>query len=339
VRLRFDEYQDRCLYDPEHGFYATSTGAGARGGDFLTSPEVGPLFGAVLARWIDAVWASLGEPDSFDVVEVGGGRGALAAAVQRAEPRCRDAMRHVVVEQSAGLRERAEELLDGRVEVRSTWPERVLRGVVVANELLDNLPVRIVEHRGGSWYEVHVEIDDARASEVLERVPDADVERTVPPQVIDAAEVVGEGRFPVHERAARWVTDALERLGAGRLLCLDYGVRTTAELAGRTWLRTYAGHDRGEDPYEDPMRRDITVDVAVDQLPGTPEVTTQAELLAAWGLEELVAEGRAVWEERAHLGDLKALAARSRINEAAALTDPDGLGAFLVLEWTIGPAA
>lgn len=334
MRLRFDEYQDRCLYDPDHGFYATSAGAGARGGDFLTSPEVGPLFGAVLARWIDGVWESLGSPDGLAVVEVGAGRGALAASVLHARPRCSEALRYVLVEQSAALRERASELLGDRVQVRPTLGDGAIRGVVLANELLDNLPVRIVERHGAVWSEVHVDIDEQGAHEALVPLPADEVERVVPEAVRRAADQAGDGRYPIQERAARWVERTLDSISEGRLLCIDYGVRTTAELAERTWLRTYSGHDRGDDPYEDPMGRDITVDVAVDQLPGRPVVLTQAELLRVWGIDDLVAEGQAVWEARAHIGDLEALRARSRINEAAALTDPDGLGGFLAIEWT-----
>ena len=64
---------------------------------------------------------------------------------------------------------------------------------------------------------------------------------------------------------------------------------------------------------------------------------TQSEFLRAHGLGELVEEGRRIWNERAHVGDLGRCAGRSRINEAEALTDPDGLGAFRVLEWQVGP--
>jgi SAM-dependent MidA family methyltransferase len=337
VRLRFDEYQDRCLYDPDHGFYVNSTGAGARGGDFLTSPEVGPLFGVVLARWLDSVWDDMGGPSLFDVVEVGAGRGALAASILRAAPRCMPALRYVAVEQSASLRARAGELLGDRAAIRATLPDEPLHGVVLANELLDNLPVRIVERDPeGGWSEVHVDVDDVGVHEVL--VPmDAQAVASLPEAARSAVE--GGGRVPVLERAAAWVDRALASLASGRLLCLDYGVRTTAELVARPWLRTYAGHERGTDPYETPMERDITVDIAVDQLPGTPTVVTQAELLTRHGIDELVEEGRVIWEERAHLGDLAAMMGRSRINEAAALSDPSGLGAFLAIEWTTGPSA
>ena len=77
--LRFDEYLQLVLYG-EHGFYSTSGSAGRRG-DFITSPEVGPLFGAVMARWIDAEHERRGHPDDFPVVECGAGPGTLARSI------------------------------------------------------------------------------------------------------------------------------------------------------------------------------------------------------------------------------------------------------------------
>ncbi len=82
----------------------------------------------------------------------------------------------------------------------------------------------------------------------------------------------------------------------------------------------------------------MTCEVAVDQLARVrpPDADrSQAEWLGAHGVEELVAAARAMWHERAALGDLAALAARSRVGEAEALRDPAGLGAFRVLEWVV----
>jgi hypothetical protein len=84
---------------------------------------------------------------------------------------------------------------------------------------------------------------------------------------------------------------------------------------------------------DDLGRQDITCEVAVDQLPPVSANTAQAAWLRTYGLDELVAEGRATWTARASVGDLEAIKARSRITEAEALTDPAGLGAFRVLEW------
>jgi SAM-dependent MidA family methyltransferase len=84
--------------------------------------------------------------------------------------------------------------------------------------------------------------------------------------------------------------------------------------------------------------QDITCEVALDQLAlvrPPDRHQRQAGFLAGQGIEELVDEGRRTWRERAHLGDLEAIRARSRIGEGEALVDPDGLGAFHVLEWVV----
>src|SRR5690348_8235326 len=75
--LRFGEFVEAALYDPTFGFFTRGSGAGRRR-DFLTSPEVGPLFGAVLARALDTWWDELGCPDPFVFVDCGAGEGTLA---------------------------------------------------------------------------------------------------------------------------------------------------------------------------------------------------------------------------------------------------------------------
>ena len=75
--------------------------------------------------------------------------------------------------------------------------------------------------------------------------------------------------------------------------------------------------------------------MALDQLPPAGRVVSQRHFLLEHGIDDLVAEGRKVWAERAHLGDLAALKARSRVREAEALLDPNGLGGFSVASWPV----
>ncbi|MDQ3980679.1 MAG: hypothetical protein M3314_14200, partial [Actinomycetota bacterium] len=145
-------------------------------------------------------------------------------------------------------------------------------------------------------------------------------------------------RIPLQEQAAKWVRRALPTLSAGRLVVFDYA-DSTPSMARRPWtewVRTYRGHGRGGHPLEHLGDQDVTCEVAVDQLAAVrpPRADrSQAEFLRAHGVEELVADARQRWQERAAIGDLESLTARSRVSEAAALTDPAGLGAFRVLEW------
>lgn len=319
----FEQYMEAALYGP-HGFY-TSSGFAGRRGDFLTSPEVGPLFGAVLARHLDAEWRRIGCPNEFTVVDAGAGPGTLARSIAAATPECAAAMRYIAVEVSEAQRSRHP---DG-VESLAELPDGPFDGVIVANELLDNLPFRLAVFDQG-WREAF--IDTTTGGELSERLssPFDPV-----PRVLPAAGSLG-ARAPLIDRAANWVTDARNRLRSGSVLVIDYGVALTAELAmrpWRDWLRTYRSNERGDHYLRGPGTQDITTDVPFDQLPEPDSLRTQAQFLQLRGIEELVEEGKRVWTEQAARPGLEAMKMRSRISESEALLDVGGLGSFLVAEW------
>ena len=356
---------DHALYDPVTGFYESGGRAGGRAGDFLTSPEVGSLFGAVVARALDACWGAMGAPDPFVVVEAGAGPGTLCRTVLAATPACAPALRYVLVERSAAQRRlhadtlRLEDPALAFAPVDPDTESPVAGGpagpicvslaempriagpaVVLANELLDNLPFDLAQRGGSAWHEVRVDL--ATAADGMGRL----VERLVPlaPEraaVLDrlAPDAADGARVPLQDAARAWLRDALAVAGPrGRVVVVDYAA-TTAELAARPqdeWLRTYRSHTRGGGLLDHLGRQDVTCEVALDQLGLVRQpsaLATQAEWLRAHGIDELVAAARATWAERAHLGDLAALAARSRVGEAEALLDPGGLGAYRVVEW------
>jgi SAM-dependent MidA family methyltransferase len=334
-------FVERALYAPGAGFYERGGRAGRRG-DFVTSPEVGPLFGAVLARALDGWWADLGRPDPLVVHEHGAGPGTLARGVVQAGPACAPALRWTLVERAAAQRALH---LDHLPHVTTQDPRWAGRGggpfvasagerpggaahVIVANELLDNLPFDLAERTADGWAEVRladgaevlVALDEQRAARLAALAPDA---------------AVG-ARAPLQGAAGEWVAASRSQLApGGTLVVLDYAA-TTGALADRPWtewVRTYRGHGRGVSPWDVPGEQDVTVEVALDQLPRPDRVRTQAEALRAWGIDALVAEGRAAWHGRTGPADLAALRARSRVTEAEALLDPGGLGGFAVIEW------
>jgi SAM-dependent MidA family methyltransferase len=322
----FEAFMADALYGPS-GFYTSGGGAG-RGGDFITSPEVGPLFGAVVARFLDAEWDRLGRPDPFTVVDVGAGPGSLARAVQAAAPRCAPAMRLVAVEISAAQRERHPQGVDSR----PTLPDGPFDGVVIANELLDNLPFRLAVH-DGQWREAYVVTRSEGPPVETLSAPFDPV-----PAVLPTDAVLG-ARAPLHDAAGRWIDEARSRIGSGTLVVIDYMVATTDELARRPWrewLRTYRGHSRGDHYLTAPGTQDITTELALDQLPDPDSIRTQAQWLQLHGIAELVEEGRRTWEANAARPDLAAMRMRSRIGESEALLDPAGLGSFTVLEYRVG---
>ncbi|MEI2697491.1 MAG: SAM-dependent methyltransferase [Microthrixaceae bacterium] len=365
--IRFDEYMDLALYAPDEGFFATGGGAGRGGSDFLTSPEVGPLFGELVAEYLDRRWESLGCPDPFVVVEAGAGRGALALSVIGASPRCRSALRYVLVERSDALRARhgehlpigdAAQVLAPLRSDDDPWSSAPARGagplvcsladlpgvaggpldgVVIANELLDNIAFRLAERRDGAWHELRVTRAGDQIVELFVPMDPAAagaIDRLVP------AALPGM-RVPLQVGATDWLRSALGLLQRGSVVAIDYTSSTT-ELARRPiwdWLRTYRHHERGLGPLVAPGAQDITVEVAVDQLAQIAVPTrrsSQADWLRRHGLDAMVEEGRRVWNEHAARPGLVAMRARSRVNEAAALTDPNGLGGFEVLEWDLG---
>ena len=123
-------------------------------------------------------------------------------------------------------------------------------------------------------------------------------------------------------------------------MLVDYA-STTPELAARPqaeWLRTYRRGGPGAGPLEAPGSQDLTVEVCVDQLARVQAPAadrSQAEFLAAHGIADLRDAAASAWQAAAARPDVEALKARSRVDEAAALTDPTGLGAFRVLEWHV----
>ena len=317
---------ERALYG-EHGFYSRGGRAGRRG-DFLTSPEVGPLFGAVIARFLDAEFERLGRPQPFTFVDAGAGAGTLARSVLAARPACSDSLRYVAVEVSATQRAQH----PAGVESVDSLPAGPVDGVVLANELLDNLPFRLVVF-DGAWREAFV-VEGASGELVEVLGPPLE---PVPP-VLPARPAHG-ARAPLQDAAGEWLAEARAILRSGRVVVVDYARATTAELAARPWrewLRTYRSHGRGGHYLADAGEQDITADVALDQLPEPDAVRTQAQFLRRWGIDELVAEGREAWGRAAAAPDLAAIAMRSRAGEAEALLDPAGLGAFTIAEWVVG---
>src|SRR5262245_27409913 len=218
-----------ALYDPAGGFYESGGRSGARQGDFITSPEVGPLFGTVVGRALDGWWRDMGTPDPFVVVDAGAGPGSLCRAVLDSAPDCAPALRYVLVERSAALRRlhaRTLRLEDPALAFAPVDPDteapvpEAVRGpicvslaelprvsgpaVVVANELLDNLPFGLAERAADEWWEVRVDIGEVRGpappAAFVQRLVPLDDERT---DLLDrlVADPVDGVRVPVQDAA------------------------------------------------------------------------------------------------------------------------------------------
>lgn len=335
--IPFDEFMRIALYEPEAGYFAAGPVRSERTGDFLTSPEVSPLFGETLGRFVAAEAHRTGA-DPVDVVEVGAGSGSLLRPLLDHLDGAGVAARATVVEVSAAARAAAasrvpEAAFAGRLgELRPG-----LRGAVIANELLDNLPAALAVRRGGGWMERCVGSSEDRL---------AYVELEARPEVASWAdrnggEVPEGGVVEVQIAAGEWLLAALTLLAAGSVVVVDYG-DTADGLASRRaegTVRTYSGHHLGPDPLDHPGGTDITMDVDFGALRVVAEsagaaatVSTQREFLTEWGLGERILALRHRELESARRGDVMGrLQARDLLTGAEAILHPRGLGDFRVL--------
>jgi SAM-dependent MidA family methyltransferase len=217
-------------------------------------------------------------------------------------------------------------------------PALVIDGVVIANELLDNLPFDLVERTATGWLEIRVGVTEAGT---FYEVPVPASEEIV--AWLDDVDPPAGTRLPVQHAAGEWIDDCATRLRRGFVLVLDYAAEleelVVRDADGHGWLRTYRSQGRGGDPLEEPGSQDITADLLLPLVRReaaragftVSTETTQAEWLRSLGIDDLVEEGRLQWDAGAARGDVAALAGRSRVTEAAALTDPAGLGAHTVV--------
>ena len=300
-----------------------------KAGDFLTSPEVSPLFGATLARFVERERDRLGEP--FRLVEVGAGSGSLLASLLDVIDV--DAW---AVEVSPPARRTLQALLPPD-HVTDQLDSAVERGVVIANELLDNLPMAVAVRRGSSWAEHAVAAGPAGLT--IE-------ERPARPEVAAWADqfsgpVPEGGLVEVQLQATEWVRRVLGLMGEGTLLVIDYGAMAE-ELEHRRvtgTLRTYRSHHLGPDPLYAPGETDITADVnftalvaAAREAGAHTELVRQDDFLSDLGLRGELSALRKKELELARSGDeLARLRVRSRHTEAQALLNPRGLGDFRAL--------
>ena len=340
--IPFAAFQALALAHPGGGDYAGATPRPTRDGDFLTAPELHPIFGAALARQVAEAWDRLGRPEPFTLVEYGAGAGTLALAIlaglREDETRLAEALRYAPVElnehRRAELRDRAAS--KGLVLVdAAALDDAPVAGVVLANEFLDALPVHVVEVHEGRPREVLVATGcDGAFEEVLGELSSPAVAEHL--AALDAAGVaLLEGqRLEVRPAVAAWAAEVGRRLATGLVLVLDYGAPASDLYAPRRragTLMTYRGHvaDGSPDaPYHEVGERDITAHVDTTALAAALGAagldllgeTSQAELLVGCGLQGLLQHAQAAAETT-----LEALELRSAVMR---LLDPRHLGGF-----------
>ncbi len=322
--MPFERFMEVSLYDPE-GFFGGATLRSEKAGDFLTSPEVSPAFGEALATFAKAEHERIGEP--FRIVEVAAGSGSLLRPLLSAYP-----VDALAVEVSPAARSVLEEF----VAVSDRMPETT-RGVIVANELIDNLPMALAQRVDDGWRERWVGLEGDELTFV-----DAVVRREVS-RWLDgyAGDVAAGGWVEVQLAAEDWLEAAIASLESGAIVLVDYGDTADGLLNRRMdgTLRTYRSHHLGPHPLAEPGETDITADVnfsalidVADRSGAEVQYMRQDDFLAGLGLRGRLSELRKAELEAARAGkDMERLRFRTLKTEVETLLHPRGLGDFRVL--------
>jgi SAM-dependent MidA family methyltransferase len=340
--MPFAAYMSLALYHPRHGYYTSGPERSGWRGHYLTSPELDPGFGELWARGFEQIWDACDRPPDFEIVEIGPGGGAFAAAVlATAQNPFGAALTYRMVERSPALEKRQRARVpDGRVVWCPSVTElpRIERGVVFANEVLDNLPVHVVEARQGRVLEVCVAAENGRLVQSLR--PPSNPELT---SFLDriGARIPDGHRFEVPLAADSFVRRIGAALELGALIFVDYGADAN-ELASRPGgsVLCYSEDGVDDDPLDRPGYKDITSHANWTAIRAALEVAKtavfgplpQRDLMRSLGARDLDEDIKQRHEEalRSRRG-AEAVALLSRRQALGALLDPSGLGGLDVV--------
>ncbi len=279
--ISFARYMELVLYEPGIGYYAAGARKFGAAGDFVTAPELGALFGRTLARQLREL--------PYPVLEFGAGSGALAEALlARAE------LDYTILETSADLRARQQARLGARARWLEQLPER-MRGVVIANEVADALPVHALAWRDAGIMERGVALFDERLCWS---------ERPASGELLQEAQKIAvpvpyESEIGLIARA--WMRTLAERLDEGVILIMDYGFPRAEyyhpQRAAGTLMCHYR-HQAHADPFTHPGEQDVTAHVdfsalaeaAVEAGLQVLGYASQAQFLVNCGITEVLGE-------------------------------------------------
>lgn len=306
--LSFADYMNLALYTPNLGYYSGAARKFGTEGDFITAPELTPLFGQALARQIAPILAA----SAPMVLEAGAGSGQLAADLLIAldELGC-PVERYEILELSGELAQRQRQTLAERAPhhlPRVRWLDRLperLAGCIVGNELLDALPVHVLVWRTDGLFERGVGCDASGAMIWRERPAAAHLQTAAAALPVSAPYVSEVGLA-----ARAWVAEWGRRLERGALLLIDYGLPRRElyhpQRDGGT-LRCHYRQRSHDDPFWWPGLNDITVHVDFTAIAEAGHAvglqllgySSQATFLIGCGLIELLQARQAVGGEQA----------------------------------------
>ncbi|MEW8506493.1 MAG: class I SAM-dependent methyltransferase [Candidatus Thiodiazotropha sp.] len=303
--LPFDRFMEMALYAPGLGYYVAGSRKFGEQGDFITSPEVSPLFAQCLARQVEPV---LQEVEGGEILEFGAGSGLLACDLLSAlEHLERLPGSYRILEVSPELRMRQLETLEKRVPhllPLVQWQEvmpRGFKGAVIANELLDAMPVSRFRITDDGLQESFVVCDGEGLKECFDRPATPGLQQAVEEITLAHGEMVPGYISEVNLRQSAWINALARVMERGAAILIDYGY-SGAEYyhpqRRRGTLMCHYRHRAHTDPFRWVGLQDITSQVdftalaraAVEAGFRLGGYTTQAHFLLANGLDSLLAD-------------------------------------------------
>jgi len=264
--IGFDRFMEMALYTPGLGYYANDSRKFGflpqSGSDFVTAPELSPRFGQALARQVAQALKATG---TTDVWEFGAGSGALA--LQLLDALGPQIERYTIVDLSGSLQARQRERLAahaGKVYWLGELPAQ-MQGVVLGNEVLDAMPVRLLVRHAGAWHERGVAMAPTLSS-ASDTHEDCFVYADRPTGLRPPLEVEGSHDYltEIHPQAQGFIATLADRLQAGAVLLLDYGFPEHEYYHPQRSMGTvmcHRGHLLDADPLQDVGEKDITAHV------------------------------------------------------------------------------
>ncbi|HVR80817.1 MAG TPA: SAM-dependent methyltransferase [Luteimonas sp.] len=335
--IAFSRFMELCLYAPGLGYYSAGATKFGEAGDFVTAPELGPLFAACVADAVAPVLQQLGPAAEF--VELGGGSGAFAEVALK-KLLALDAVpaRYAILEPSADLRQRQRERLQQRlnpllfelIEWLDAPPQQQWNGVLFANEVIDALPTPRFTIRDGEVFEEHVSLDGEGRFIRSDRPADALLAAAVRHVERQLAAPFADGyRSELLPQLPYWLQAVIGGMQRGALLFIDYGYPRVEYYQPQRrdgTLRAFRRHHMSTDVFAWPGLQDLTASVDFTAMAEAGSSAgfdftgycSQASFLIGNGLEQNLAAA----EARAHDES-----ARYKLRqEAKRLTLPDDMG-------------
>jgi SAM-dependent MidA family methyltransferase len=262
--IPFDRYMALALYAPGLGYYASGSEKFGQmpggGSDFVTAPELSPLFGQALARQVAQALAATG---TDEVWEFGAGSGALALQLLDALALLGVPLKsYTIVDLSASLRERQRHTLAAHGD-KVHWVDALptqMRGVLVGNEVLDAMPVQLLVRSGGAWHERGVAWEQHGPAGPLFIWEDRQTDLRPPMEIDGEYDYLTE----IHPQGEAFVRTLGDRLQAGAAFLLDYGFPESEYYHVQRHMGTvmcHRAHQSDADPLVEVGYKDITAHV------------------------------------------------------------------------------